>query len=116
MALENPAMKMCATKRCPNVGTGQPRSRRHCGPCYREVVLADVELVRCEVIGPYPVVDARTGEDVMPGGEVWLDPGDETVNATNIPALIAGGHVRIVPAEQAEQPAETPAAEGKKKA
>lgn len=109
MALENPAMKMCIVKGCGEVGTGQPRSRRHCGPHYRELVLADVDLVRCLIVGPFPVVDARTGEDVPPGGEVELDPGTDTINATNIPALIAGGHVRIIPA-----PVEV--AEGKKKA
>ena len=97
MALVNPALKMCAVKGCPEVGTGQPRSRRHCGPHYRELVLADVELILCEVIGRFPVVDARTGEDVMPGGVVELDPGSEDITATNIPALIAGGFVRILP-------------------
>lgn len=109
MAIDNPALKMCAVKGCPEVGTGQPRSRRHCGPHYRSVVLADIELVRCQVVGPFPVVDARTGEDIPPGGVVELDPGTETINATNIPALIAGGHVRILPAEE-------PATEAKKKA
>lgn len=93
MAVNNPALQMCAVPGCPEVGTGQPRSRRHCGPHYRSEVLAGVELVRCEVTGRFPVVDARTGEDVPPGGTVELDP-----LATQIPALIAGGMVRIAPA------------------
>ena len=96
MAVNNPALQMCAVPGCPEVGTGQPRSRRHCGPHYREVVLKDVELTRCEVIGQFPVVDARSGEDVFPGGIVELDP-----KATNIPALIAGGFVRIATAPAA---------------
>lgn len=104
MAVNNPALQMCAVKGCPEVGTGQPRSRRHCGPHYRSEVLKDVELIRCEIIGPWPVVDARTGEDVMPGGFVELDPGDDQINATNVPALIAGGIVRIAPAEAAKKP------------
>lgn len=93
MAVHNPALQMCAVTGCPEVGTGQPRSRRHCGPHYRSEVLAGVELTRCEVVGRFPVVDARTGEDVPPGGTVELDP-----EATNIPALIGGGMVRIAPA------------------
>lgn len=103
MAVNNPALQMCIVKGCPEVGTGQPRSRRHCGPHYRSEILKDVELVRCEVIGRFPVVDARTGEDIPPGGVVELDPGTEDIVATNIPALIAGGMVRIAPAEPAKK-------------
>jgi hypothetical protein len=96
VAVNNPALQMCAVPGCPEVGTGQPRSRRHCGPHYRSEVLAGVELTRCDVIGQFPVVDARTGEDIPPGGVVELDP-----VATQIPALIAGGFVRIAQAPAA---------------
>ncbi len=96
MAVNNPALQMCAIDGCPEVGTGQPRSRRHCGPHYRSEVLAGVELVKCDVVGQFPVVDARTGEDIPPGGVVELDP-----VATQIPALIAGGFVRIAKAPAA---------------
>lgn len=46
------------------------------------------ELLSFEVIGPCPVVDAVTGEDVEPGGTVRLDP-DKTI----IHALV-GVHVK----------------------
>lgn len=89
MAVDNPALRLCAGCRL-TVATGQPRSRDYCGPCYRSEVLSKVELVRCQVVGLFPVVNARTGEDVTAPGYVELDP-----EHTHIPLLIAGGHVKL---------------------
>lgn len=46
-------------------------------------------LVTCEVVGEMPIVDAKTGADVLKGNTVQLDP-DET----NIPALEQAGLVK----------------------
>jgi hypothetical protein len=54
------------------------------------------ELVRCEVMGPFPVVCAKTGQDVMAGAEVWLDP-----DKTNIP-VHEGIHWKVLPAKPAK--------------
>lgn len=47
-------------------------------------------LVRCEVIGALPIVDAKTGADVLKGNTVNLDP-----DQTNIPALEQAGLVKV---------------------
>lgn len=47
------------------------------------------ETVRCEVIGPCPIVGVD-GKDVPTGGVVELDP-----EQTNIQALIDGEHVKL---------------------
>lgn len=49
-------------------------------------------MVRCEVIGQLPIVDAVTGKDVLKGNEVSLDPTE-----TNIRALEEAGLVRALP-------------------
>jgi hypothetical protein len=51
-------------------------------------------LVRCEVTGALPIVDAVTGADVAKGNPVQLD--DER---TNIAALEQAGLVRRLPAK-----------------
>jgi len=97
MAIQNPALQLC--KSCGEIpATGQARSREHCGPCYRHDVLKDVELTKCQVVGQFPIVDARTGEDVTAPGIVELDPA-----GTNIALLVGGGHVKIVKAEPAKK-------------
>lgn len=55
-------------------------------------------LIRCKVIGENEVAGAQ------PGSEVSID--DEAVN---IPALVEGGHVELIPAEPQAEP-ESPAA------
>lgn len=96
MAIQNPALQLC--KECgEQPATGQARSREHCGPCYR-AALRGVELTKCQVVGQFPIVDARTGEDVVAPGLVELDPA-----ATNIALLVGGGHVKIVKAESAKK-------------
>lgn len=47
-------------------------------------------LIQADVVGPFPIVDARTGKDVMSPGTVVLD--DEV---TNVSALL-GVHVTNV--------------------
>lgn len=53
-------------------------------------------LVRCEVVGQLPIVDAETGADVVKPNVVTLD--DER---TNIPALTQAGLVKVLPAKKA---------------
>jgi hypothetical protein len=50
-----------------------------------------VALVKCEVIGQLPIVDAETGTDVVKPHVVTLD--DEK---TNIPALVQAGLVTVL--------------------
>jgi hypothetical protein len=47
-------------------------------------------MIQADVIGPFAVVDAQSGEDVLKGGQVVLD--DER---TNVPALL-GVHIANV--------------------
>ncbi|MGH3881956.1 MAG: hypothetical protein ACRDRC_00950 [Pseudonocardiaceae bacterium] len=47
------------------------------------------DKIRCTVTGPCAIAGAD-GRDVNPGGTVELDP-----VATNIDALVAGGHVEL---------------------
>jgi hypothetical protein len=47
-------------------------------------------LVRCEVVGPLPIVCAKTGNDIVKPNEVFLDP-----EYTNISALVSAGHVKL---------------------
>ncbi len=49
-------------------------------------------LVKCEVIGQLPIVDAKTGEDVVRPNTVTLDDQE-----TNIPALTQAGLVKVLP-------------------
>lgn len=56
------------------------------------------ELVACEVIGPLPIVDASGAGDIVKPNVVLLDP-----DQTNIPALIAAGHVKYAEPEDTEQ-------------
>jgi hypothetical protein len=49
-------------------------------------------LVRCEVIGPLPIVCVKTGNDIVKPDEVYLD-----TEHTNIPALVSAGHVKVLP-------------------
>lgn len=55
-----------------------------------------MNLVRCEVIGQFPIVDAKTGADVLKGSVVQLDP-----EKTNIPALVEAGHVKVLAEKRA---------------
>lgn len=49
-------------------------------------------MVRCEVVGQLPIVDAVTGEDKVKGQHVQLDP-----SKTNIRALVEAGLVVEAP-------------------
>jgi hypothetical protein len=68
-----------------------PRSSDFCRDCYREQILRDVALLKCEVIGAAPITDARTQESVNPGGVVELDEAE-----SNIAALVAAGSIKVL--------------------
>ncbi|MGH8575343.1 MAG: hypothetical protein ACREXJ_00155 [Gammaproteobacteria bacterium] len=99
-------IKFCVVDGCHEVAIGTRRSRDHCREHYVAEVLDKADLVRCEVVGPCPITDARTTKGVTRGGLVELDP-DET----HIAQLVYAGHVKVLPAAKpASQPAAKPAA------
>lgn len=87
-------VKFCDHEGCHEVAVKAARSGDHCRTHYAEDVLSGVELMRCEVVGPSLITDVRTNTGVGAGGTVELDPEE-----TNVAALVAGGHVKVIPAE-----------------
>jgi hypothetical protein len=91
--------KFCAEDGCYEVAIGAARSRDHCRPHYRDLVLKDVELIRCQVVCAASgrngeragVTDARTNVTVYAPGIVELDPAE-----TNIAAVVAAGAVKVL--------------------
>lgn len=94
-----PPQEFCVVDGCFEIAGRWARSRKHCRPHYESEILANVELVRCEVIGgtgrrgeEVRVTDARTQRSVGRGGVVELDPEE-----TKILAVVAAGAVKILP-------------------
>lgn len=85
------AVKFCTHARCNKVAVRTGRSDEHCRSHYATDVLPTVQLVRCKVVGPAQIIDARTDEPVDPGGDVELDP-----EVTNIAALVYAQLVEII--------------------
>lgn len=93
----------CTITGCYEVAIGAARSRQHCRAHYRSEILANAtDLVTCEVVAGVGsrgesagVTDAVTNETVRQGGTVVLDPRE-----TNVAALVAGGTVRVIKADQ----------------
>lgn len=98
----------CAETGClePAVGFGRwegrgrlvntyPKQPRRCRPHHLEAIAG--QIVRCEVTGPFEIVDVRTGEDIGTGGMVDLDPAE-----TNILVLTSQRLVRVIEGERPE--------------
>lgn len=103
------AAKFCVTTDCYEAAIGAARSRDHCGPCYRALVLAEADdLCLVEVTGTRAgrrdevcrVTDCVTRVSHPAPAHVWLDPAE-----TNVAALVAAGAVKVIrigPHEPAE--------------
>jgi len=93
-------IQFCAKAGCHDVAVGVSRWDRDAPagpPLCRPHRLADLQTVRCEVIGPLAVTDVRTQEGVTRGGVVELDPAE-----ANIAQLVYAGHVRVIATPKAE--------------
>lgn len=97
-------IKFCTAGGCYEVAVRAPRCLDLCREHYVAELaadgpalttsLADVPLVRAEVVGPVPITDARTCCGVVPGQMVELDPTE-----VNIAALVYSGHIKVEPAK-----------------
>jgi hypothetical protein len=94
------------------VGVGRWEGRRVKNPfpprprdlCRQHLIeLVEPDLVRCEVIDRFSVIDFKTLESVAKPGVVWLDPCE-----TNIAILVATGIVKVLPRDDDPAPAAEP--------
>lgn len=106
-------VRLCVHPKCYQAAIMTSRDTSRCREHYRSDVLANVELVRCEVIPSEGrrgelagVTDAVTNETVRQG-LVYLDPLE-----TNVAALVYGGIVKVLVDAAAAEPAEAAAVEG----
>ena len=97
-------VRFCGHAKCYDVAIKTKRSDNLCRTHYRSDVLANVDLVECEVQpstglrGESAGVTDAVSNQTIRSGSVLLDPLE-----TNIAALVYGGIVKVVPSKAAAE-------------